>query len=555
MTTSARYRARDASRAEPAGWASNVVRPPVRISAVVPALNEAPNLEHVLTRMPRCVDEVVLVDGHSIDDTIAVARMLRPDIRVLTQCGVGKGDALACGFAAATGDIIVMLDADGSTDPQEIPQFLDVLLAGADFAKGSRFLAGGGSRDLTWLRTTGNAALCRVVNLLFGTRYTDLCYGYNAFWRHCLSEISVVGDGFEVETCINLRVARSRLRVAEVSSYEYERIHGASNLRPFRDGLRVLRTIIRERPRSAATGEKPNGWRPEFQELPVAREVAREPRQGTFDDRVRDEYRRRRSHLGRRGRDGRGLQSWRRVEERLRAEAPLRKSRAELLGWAGAFTSVAGVMRLLAARDLRQRRAAGLPLDQETSGDRAKRRLEHEPGHGFRRHRGSIRVGQAPLPRIDHGFQRHRGPISVGWAALPQIDEEAAASGSRTALTAWAGVGASIAAAVLLLAAPSPGLALAGALLLACVPAGAGVMCWLDSGEDVAQAALTFVLSLSLFAIASAVMIWLAAWHPRALLAFAAASVVSCLARLMRGGQPKAPRLGAGPEGGACQVR
>lgn len=176
MTTSARYRARDASRAEPAGWASNVVRPPVRISAVVPALNEAPNLEHVLTRMPRCVDEVVLVDGHSIDDTIAVARMLRPDIRVLTQCGVGKGDALACGFAAATGDIIVMLDADGSTDPQEIPQFLDVLLAGADFAKGSRFLAGGGSRDLTWLRTTGNAALCRVVNLLFGTRYTDLCY-------------------------------------------------------------------------------------------------------------------------------------------------------------------------------------------------------------------------------------------------------------------------------------------------------------------------------------------------------------------------------------------
>src|SRR5207248_2689059 len=149
-------------------------------------LNEAANLPHVLTRIPGRVHEVVLVDGGSIDDTVVVAQAIRPDIRVVMQSGTGKGNALACGFAAAKGDIIVMLDADGSTDPAEIPQFVEALIAGADFAKGSRFLASGGSADITPIRKLGNEVLCGIVNVLFGTRYSDLCYGYNAFWRSCL---------------------------------------------------------------------------------------------------------------------------------------------------------------------------------------------------------------------------------------------------------------------------------------------------------------------------------------------------------------------------------
>src|ERR1700674_3583028 len=151
------------------------------ISVVIPALNEAANLPHVLTRIPAMVDEVVLVDGHSIDSTIDVARAVRPDVRVVLQDGRGKGNALACGFAAASSDIIVMLDADGSTDPAEIPQFVAALLEGNDFAKGSRFADGGSSFDITLLRAIGNRTLGRAVNLLFRTRYTDLCYGYNAF--------------------------------------------------------------------------------------------------------------------------------------------------------------------------------------------------------------------------------------------------------------------------------------------------------------------------------------------------------------------------------------
>jgi len=221
------------------------------ISVVIPALNEAANLPHVLTRLPASVDEVVLVDGHSIDDTVDIARMVRPDVRVVVQDGRGKGNALACGFAASTGEIIVMLDADGSHDPAEIPRFVDELLAGHDFAKGSRFAPAGHSADITQLRRLGNGALRALVNVLFGTSYSDLCYGYNAFWRHCLTHIDVDCQGFEVETLINVRIARAGLRVTEIASVEHERMFGKSNLRTFRDGSRVLRTIIAERFRGA----------------------------------------------------------------------------------------------------------------------------------------------------------------------------------------------------------------------------------------------------------------------------------------------------------------
>ena len=228
-----------------------------RVSVIVPALNEARNIPHVFSRLPDGLHEIILVDGHSDDDTVHVARQLRPDIIVVTQTRRGKGNALACGFAEATGDIIVMLDADGSADPAEIPTFVQALLDGADFAKGSRFRKGGRSEDITRLRRLGNRGLNEIVNRLYGTQFTDLCYGYNAFWRNCLTAISVEpgapssemqwGDGFEIETIINIRAAQNRLRVAEVPSFEHHRLYGTSNLNAFTDGLRVLRTILVER--------------------------------------------------------------------------------------------------------------------------------------------------------------------------------------------------------------------------------------------------------------------------------------------------------------------
>jgi glycosyltransferase involved in cell wall biosynthesis len=232
-----------------------------KVSVVIPAKNEARNLPYVFAGLLRGIHEVILVDGDSTDETVKVARQLRPDVIIIGQNRKGKGNALACGFAASTGDFIVMLDADGSTDPAEIPRFVSALKEGADFAKGSRFMPGAGSSDISRLRQTGSYWLNKIVNLLYGTRYTDLCYGYNAFRRECLLAMALVaggvdgadetamlwGDGFEVETLINVRIAKARLRVAEVPSFERSRRFGSSNLNAFSDGIRVLRTIHVER--------------------------------------------------------------------------------------------------------------------------------------------------------------------------------------------------------------------------------------------------------------------------------------------------------------------
>jgi glycosyltransferase involved in cell wall biosynthesis len=224
----------------------------VRVSVVIPTLNEEENLPHVFARLPPGLHEVIVVDGHSSDRTIAVAHRLRPDVRIVMQTGRGKGNALAEGFAVCSGDIVVTLDSDGSTDAREIPRFVAALRNGADFVKGSRFAQGGASSDITRIRKLGNHALSALVNALYGTSYTDLCYGYNAFWTRCLPYMRVDCDGFEVETLINVRIAKAGLVVHEVPSYERNRIYGASNLSAVRDGSRVLRTIASERVSAAS---------------------------------------------------------------------------------------------------------------------------------------------------------------------------------------------------------------------------------------------------------------------------------------------------------------
>jgi len=219
----------------------------LKVSVVIPALNEAENLAYVLPRVPDWVHEILLVDGHSTDGTIEVAQQLWPSIRIIQQGGFGKGDALRAGFDCASGDVVVMLDADGSMDPAEIPLFVGALLAGAHMAKGSRFLQGGGTTDMPFYRQFGNWCFVQLVRRLFGGRYSDLCYGYNAFWTDVLPILQLDCDGFEVETVINIRALRAGLRVTEVPSFEASRVHGRGRLRTIPDGWRVLKALVRER--------------------------------------------------------------------------------------------------------------------------------------------------------------------------------------------------------------------------------------------------------------------------------------------------------------------
>lgn len=218
------------------------------VSVVIPTLNEAQNLPDVLFRLPAVVNEVIIVDGHSEDGTVEVATKVLPTAKVILQKRNGKGDALRSAFKHANGDIIVQIDADGSMDPLEIEKFVVVASEGYDVVKGSRYLFGGGSTDLSSKRSFGNRMFVRLVNLLFSAKYTDLCYGYMAFRKDALDRLNdtLKCKGFQIETEMCIKAKKLGLRVTEVPSFEGKRAHGSSRLCLVRDGFRILLMILTE---------------------------------------------------------------------------------------------------------------------------------------------------------------------------------------------------------------------------------------------------------------------------------------------------------------------
>jgi glycosyltransferase involved in cell wall biosynthesis len=224
------------------------------VSLVIPVRNEARNIAWVLEQITDDVHEIILVDGDSTDATLTTALSYRSDLVVVPQQGTGKGSALRTGFLAATGDVIVMMDADGSMSPAEIRHYLHFLANGYDFVKGSRFICGGGSLDITPFRRLGNRFLLDVFTMLYGGELTDLCYGFCAFHRRYLEHLNLTATGFEIEAEMTVRAMQAGLRIAEVPSLEMPRRTGKSNLHAIRDGWRVLSTVVggRRQPHGAA---------------------------------------------------------------------------------------------------------------------------------------------------------------------------------------------------------------------------------------------------------------------------------------------------------------
>lgn len=229
------------------GWVVSGADIDVRltVSVVIPTYNESLCLPAVLTQIPERDTEVIIVDGRSEDGTVEVALEHRPSAKIVNEPAKGKGAALRAGFEAATGDIIVVIDADGSMSPGELPAFVETLISGADVAKGSRCRPGGSSADLTLVRSMGNWLLGRTFNTLYGTELTDVTYGYMAFWSRHLSSLLPTGGGFDVEAGMLTTAAVENLSIVEVPCHEGRRLYGPSNLNPVRDGTRILVKQVR----------------------------------------------------------------------------------------------------------------------------------------------------------------------------------------------------------------------------------------------------------------------------------------------------------------------
>lgn len=216
------------------------------ISVVIPTINECLNIKEVLPKLPEFIDEVIIVDGCSTDGTIEEIKRYRHDAKIFIETKRGKGAALRRGFKEASGDLVIMMDADGSHDPKELPLLVDPVLNGYDVTKASRLLPGGGSDDFTPFRRFGNKMFVTMVNMLYGSNYTDLCYGYRAFKKDALEKLQIRTNGFEVETEQSILMLKAGLRIKEVPSFEIKRRYGYSRLHSFRDGWKILKIIISE---------------------------------------------------------------------------------------------------------------------------------------------------------------------------------------------------------------------------------------------------------------------------------------------------------------------
>ncbi len=216
------------------------------VSIIIPTLNEASNIRWLIPairkEMRDYAYEIIVVDKDSKDGTARLARSLGC---VVISGNLKKGEALLRGFAESRGEVLIAMDADQSHRPKELRLLITGIETGYDMCAGSRFITGGGSEDITPLRRFGNKMFVALGNLLYGSHYTDIAYGYNAFTRRTIKRLKLSESGFGIETDMHTKAAKYHLRVIEIPSYEKKRKSGSSNLRSFGDGLLILRIMLK----------------------------------------------------------------------------------------------------------------------------------------------------------------------------------------------------------------------------------------------------------------------------------------------------------------------
>lgn len=216
------------------------------VEVIIPTLNEEKTIGSIIERTFKYADKVIVIDGWSEDNTIEIAKST--GARIMFQNGRGKGAALREAFEHVSSDVIIILDGDGSMRPEEIPMFMKGIHSGADIVKGSRFIGKGNSEDISMFRRFGNTIFVILVNVIWKSNFTDLCYGFIAFRKDAAKKLSsnLQSKGFAIETEMLIKSKKLGFKIVEVPSLELKRSFGNSKLNAFRDGWKILRTIIRE---------------------------------------------------------------------------------------------------------------------------------------------------------------------------------------------------------------------------------------------------------------------------------------------------------------------
>jgi len=218
------------------------------ISIIIPTYMEEKNIGLVIKSIKKEMKkiekkyEIIVVDKYSKDKTTKIAKRL--GAKVLYD-EFGKGSALIKGFNSAKGKILISIDADLSNRAEELPLLIDAVEDGFDACFGSRFIIGGKTEDMSLLRYIGNKFFVMLVNLLYRTKYTDLCYGYRSFKKSAVKKMDLKEKGFGIETEMSIKAVKKGLKVIEFPSFEKKRLYGKSNLKTFRDGFVDLKAILK----------------------------------------------------------------------------------------------------------------------------------------------------------------------------------------------------------------------------------------------------------------------------------------------------------------------